>query len=83
MIVWHLLDVFRAHFKIEFVDGQRRLTRCELTANTKNIQISAEICKNQTRTKNADTKTPIDNFTICRMQAAATSADDVVCLITN
>ena len=49
-------------FAIRFADCQHRLTRSELTANIKNIQISAEICKEQTQIKNADTKTLIDNL---------------------
>ena len=49
-------------FAIRFADCQHRLTRSELTANIKNIQISAEICKSQTQIKNADTKTLIDNL---------------------
>ena len=49
-------------FAIRFADCQHRLTRSELTANIKNIQISAEICKEQTKIKNADTKTLIDNL---------------------
>ena len=47
---------------MRFTDCQHRLTRSELTANIKNIQISAEICKEQTQIKNADTKTRIDNL---------------------
>ena len=49
-------------FAIRFADCQHRLTRSELTANIKNIQISVEICKEQTQIKNADTKTLIDNL---------------------
>ena len=49
-------------FAIRFADCQHRLTRSELTANIKNIQISAEICKEQTQIKNTDTKTLIDNL---------------------
>ena len=49
-------------FAIRFTDCQHRLTRSELTANIKNIQIFAEICKEQTQIKNADTKTLIDNL---------------------
>ena len=54
-------------FAIRFADCQHRLTRSELTANIKNIQISAEICKELTQIKNADTKTLIDHlqFTEC------------------
>ena len=49
-------------FAIRFADCQHRLTRSELTANIKNIQISAEICKEQTQIKNADIKTLIDHL---------------------
>jgi hypothetical protein len=58
---------FGHNFAIRFADCQHRLTRSELTANIKNIQISAEICKEQTQIKNADTKTLIDHlqFTEC------------------
>ena len=49
-------------FAIIFADSQRRPTRSELAANIKNIQISAETSKIQTQTKNADTKTLIDNL---------------------
>ena len=49
-------------FAIRFADCQHRLTRSELTANIKNIQIFAEICNKQTQIKNADTKTLIDNL---------------------
>ena len=54
-------------FAIRFADSQYRLTRSELTANIKNIQISAEIYKSRMQIKNADTKTLIDNsqFTKC------------------
>ena len=57
-----IVDAFRTHFC-----NKHRLTRSELTANIKNIQISAEICKEQTQIKNADTKTLIDHlqFTEC------------------
>ena len=55
-------------FAIRFTDCQHRLTRSELTANIKNMQISAEICKRQTKIKNVDTKTLIDNLQLaeCR-----------------
>ena len=55
-------------FAIRFADCQHRLTRSELTANIKNMQISAEICKRQTKIKNVDTKTLIDNLQLaeCR-----------------
>ena len=58
---------FGHNFAIRFADCQHRLTRSELTANIKNMQISAEICKEQTQIKNADTKTLIDHlqFTEC------------------
>ena len=58
---------FRTYFAIRLADCQHRLTRSELTANIKNIQISAEICKSHTQIKNADTKTLIDHlqFTEC------------------
>ena len=54
-------------FAIKFADCQRRPTRSELAANIKNMQISAETCKIQTQTKNADTKSFIDDlqFTEC------------------
>ena len=54
-------------FAIRFADCQHRLTRSELTASIKNIQIYAEICKSQTETKNAYTRTLIDTlqFTKC------------------
>ena len=41
---------------------QSRLARNALKENVKNMQISAEICKEQTQIKNADTKTLIDNL---------------------
>ena len=47
---------------IRFADCHHRLTRSELTANINNLQISAEICKEQTQIKNADTKTLIDHL---------------------
>ena len=49
-------------FAIRLADCQQRLARSELTAIVMNIQISAEICKEQTQIKNADTKTLIDNL---------------------
>ena len=54
-------------FALRFADCQHRLTRSELTASIKNIQIYAEICKSQTETKNAYTRTLIDTlqFTKC------------------
>ena len=54
--------ISEAFFAIIFADCQRRPTRSELAANIKNIQISAETCKIQTQTTNADTKTLIDNL---------------------
>ena len=62
-----IFKAFRRYFATRLADCQHRLTRSELTANIKNIQISAEICKEQTQTKNADTKTLIDHlqFTEC------------------
>ena len=61
---------FRIYFAIKLADCQHRLTRSELTANIKNIQVSAEMCKCQPQTKNADTKTMIDTlqFTKCNQQ---------------
>ena len=58
---------FRIYFAIRLADCQHRLTRSELTANIKNIQVSAEMCKCQPQTKNADTNTMIDTlqFTKC------------------
>ena len=53
---------YQTYFAIRLADCQHRLTRSELTANIKNIQISAEICKEQTQIKNADTKTLIDHL---------------------
>ena len=54
--------ISEAFFAIIFADCQRRPTRSELAANIKNIQISAETCKIQTQTKNADANKLIDNL---------------------
>ena len=42
-----------------FAECQRRLARNEITENVKNMQITAEICKNQTQNAISCNKTPI------------------------
>ena len=70
-----IFKAFRRYFATRLADCQHRLTRSELTANVKNIQISAEMCKCQPQIKKRRHQNYYRWFAICWMQSAATNAD--------